>query len=114
MIREHDSVVLTADLPASGLVAGDVGVVVHVYDEAAAFEVEFVNFDGQTIAVESVKADAVRRVGTRDVPHVRTAAAWDQELSRRLDAIEAGTAVLIDRDDLRERLKSAIADGRAS
>ncbi|MGH8696935.1 MAG: DUF4926 domain-containing protein, partial [Burkholderiales bacterium] len=31
MIGEHDSVVLTKDLPSSGLIAGDVGVVVHVY-----------------------------------------------------------------------------------
>jgi hypothetical protein len=71
MIREHDSVVLTADLPARGLVAGDVGVVVHVYERGAGYEVEFVNFDGETIAVEAVQAVAIRRVGSRDVPHVR-------------------------------------------
>lgn len=71
MIREHDSVVLTADLPALGLVAGDVGVVVHAYERGAGYEVEFVNFDGETIAVETVQADAIRRVGSRDVPHVR-------------------------------------------
>lgn len=71
MISEHDSVALTRDLPAVGLVAGDVGVVVHIYEDRAAYEVEFVNFDGETIAVESLEAAAVRRVGTRDVPHVR-------------------------------------------
>jgi len=71
MIREHDSVVLTTDLPAHGLVAGDVGVVVHVYEREAGYEVEFVNFDGETIAVESVQAAAIRPVGARDVPHVR-------------------------------------------
>jgi hypothetical protein len=71
MIQEHDSVVLTTDLPARGLVAGDVGVVVHVYERESGYEVEFVNFDGETIAVESVQAEAVRRVGSRDVPHVR-------------------------------------------
>jgi hypothetical protein len=75
MIREHDSVVLTRDLPSAGLVAGDVGVVVHVYGGGTAYEVEFVNFDGETIAVESLEAAAVRRVGTRDVPHVREIAA---------------------------------------
>jgi ATP-dependent exoDNAse (exonuclease V) alpha subunit len=56
MIREHDSVVLTRDLPSAGLVAGDVGVVVHVYGGGTAYEVEFVNFDGETIAVESLEA----------------------------------------------------------
>ena len=71
MIRGHDSVVLTRDLPAAGLVAGDVGVVVHVYQEGKAFEVEFVSFDGRTISVETLPAAAVRQVGTRDVPHVR-------------------------------------------
>jgi ATP-dependent exoDNAse (exonuclease V) alpha subunit len=75
MILEHDSVVLTRDVPTSGLVAGDVGVVVHVYDRGTGYEVEFVNFDGETIAVESVEAAAVRRVGARDVPHVREMAA---------------------------------------
>jgi putative addiction module component (TIGR02574 family) len=39
------------------------------------------------------------------------AEAWDQELSRRLDAIEVGTAILIDRDELRQRLKARIDRG---
>ena len=30
MIEEHDCVVLTSDIPAQGLQAGDVGTVVHV------------------------------------------------------------------------------------
>jgi hypothetical protein len=40
MIREHDSVVLTRDLPAAGLKRGDVGAVVHLYADGAAVEVE--------------------------------------------------------------------------
>jgi hypothetical protein len=44
-IREHDAVVLLRDLPDSSLVAGDSGVVVYVYDNARAFEVEFANPD---------------------------------------------------------------------
>jgi hypothetical protein len=75
VIREHDSVVLTRDLPSAGLVAGDVGVVVHACGGGTAYEVEFVNFDGETVAVESLEAAAVRRVGTRDVPHVGETAA---------------------------------------
>jgi len=74
-IREHDSVVLTRDLPAIALVAGDVGVVVDVYGNGAAYEVEFMRYDGKTIAVETLEAAAVRGVGTRDVPHVRELAA---------------------------------------
>jgi hypothetical protein len=75
VIREHDTVVLTRDLPSAGLVAGDVGVVVHVYADGGAYEVEFLSFDGDTIAVETLEAGSIRRVGTRDVPHVREVAA---------------------------------------
>lgn len=41
-IREHDRVVLTADLAAEEFAAGDVGTAVHVYRDEKAFEVEFV------------------------------------------------------------------------
>ena len=37
MIEEHSSVVLTEPLPAAGLEAGDVGVVVHVHRNGEAF-----------------------------------------------------------------------------
>ena len=75
VIAEHDFVVLTKDLPDSGLVAGDVGVVVHVYKEGAAYEVEFVSLDGSTISVETLDARAVRSAARSDVPHVREVAA---------------------------------------
>jgi hypothetical protein len=71
MIRERDSVVLTRDLPSSGLIAGDVGVVVHVYPGGGAYEVEFLRYDGTTMGVETLTADSVRPAGTRDVPHAR-------------------------------------------
>ena len=41
MIQEHDCIVLTANLPEEGLEAGDVGTVVHIHPDAAAYEVEF-------------------------------------------------------------------------
>jgi hypothetical protein len=31
MLKEHDRVVLTADVPAERLKAGDVGTIVHIY-----------------------------------------------------------------------------------
>ena len=49
MIEEHSSVVLTELLPAAGLDAGDVGVVVHVHRNGEAFEVEFMTLDGNTL-----------------------------------------------------------------
>ena len=48
MIRELDRVVLTAAVPSVGLVSGDVGTVVHVYEDGKAFEVELMTLDGQT------------------------------------------------------------------
>ena len=71
MIRENDRVVLTGDLPAVRLKAGDVGTVVHVYPDARAYEVEFVALDGSTVAVSTVEAALVREVRPQDIPHAR-------------------------------------------
>jgi hypothetical protein len=60
-IREHERAVLTAPVPATGLVAGDVGTIVHVYPGAAAFEVQFLMLDGSTAAVATVDAATLRR-----------------------------------------------------
>lgn len=71
MITEHASVVLTENIPASGLEAGDVGVVVHVHRDGKAFEVEFMSLDGGTLAIQTLEARQVREARSRDVPHVR-------------------------------------------
>jgi len=71
MIKEHDCVVLTDRLPKEGLESGDVGTVVHVHKDGAAYEVEFATLSGETIAVATVKAGNLRPVGKRDVNHVR-------------------------------------------
>ena len=73
MIEEHDRVVLTEDLSEQDLQAGDVGTVVHIYEEGtAAFEVEFFRLNGRTVAVETVPASAVRPIASTDVIHART------------------------------------------
>jgi hypothetical protein len=70
-IAEHDCVVLTQDIPMSGLKAGDLGAVVHVHNNAAAYEVEFTTVTGQPVAVTTVLPGQLRAVTTRDVSHVR-------------------------------------------
>jgi hypothetical protein len=70
-IKEHDCVVLTADLPGENLKAGDVGTIVHIHKGGVAYEVEFFTFVGDTIAVETVDASNVRPVGKHDISHVR-------------------------------------------
>ena len=71
MIKEHDRIVLTRDLPGDGLKAGDVGTVIHVHRGGEAFEVEFLTLDGHTIAVTTVLASHMRAVSNRDVTHAR-------------------------------------------
>ncbi|MBK7424683.1 MAG: DUF4926 domain-containing protein [Propionivibrio sp.] len=43
-------------MPNLGLEPGDVGVVVHVYGQGSAYEVEFLTMDGHTIGLETVDA----------------------------------------------------------
>ncbi len=71
MICEHDCVILTSDLPAAGLEAGDVGTVVHVHPNHAAYEVEFATLDGRTVAVTTVLPPQLRPVGHQDIAHAR-------------------------------------------
>ena len=71
MIKEHDRIVLTCDLPKEGLKAGDVGTVVHIHKRGEAFEVEFVTLNGDTVAVTTVLASQVRSVSRLDLTHAR-------------------------------------------
>ena len=71
MIQEHERAILTRDIPEQGLKAGDVGTVVHIYRDGAAYEIEFFALDGRTLDVVTVEASHVRPVGHRDMLHVR-------------------------------------------
>ncbi|MCI0379591.1 MAG: DUF4926 domain-containing protein [Gemmataceae bacterium] len=75
MIREHDCIVLTQDIPDEGLKAGDVGTVIHIHRDAAAYQVEFMTLTGQTLAVATVLPGQLLPVSARDVSHVRELAA---------------------------------------
>jgi hypothetical protein len=70
-VKEHDCVVLTADLPGEELEAGDVGTVVHIHKGGVAYEVEFTTLDGRTLTVATVERQKLRPVSRRDVAHVR-------------------------------------------
>ncbi len=71
MIAEHAMVVLNYDQPSSGLYAGDVGAVVHVYSNGAAYEVEFVDGDGTTVACITLDAKDVRNIDRGELLHTR-------------------------------------------
>ena len=70
MFKEHDRIVLQAAVPAEGE-AGDVGTVMHVCRDGAAYEVEFTTLDGDTAAVVTVEAAQVRPVHKRETTHAR-------------------------------------------
>ena len=70
-INELDAVALTCDLPDHGLVRGDVGTAVLVHNNGAAFEVEFVGYDGHTVALTTLERSQVRPLHNHDIPHAR-------------------------------------------
>jgi hypothetical protein len=70
-MKEHDTIVLKRSLPEHGLEAGDVGVIVHVYEGEEGFTVEFVAGSGSTVAVVTLEAEDVRPVATGEILHVR-------------------------------------------
>jgi hypothetical protein len=62
-VELHDVVELTTDLPGEGLTAGSVGTVVHIFHEPdIAYEVEFADDDGKTLAMVALAADHLRRL----------------------------------------------------
>ena len=60
LLKEHDLVVVTEDLPELAVRCGDIGTVVHIYCDNAAFEVEFVSSTGQTIGTATLPASKIR------------------------------------------------------
>jgi hypothetical protein len=62
-----DIVALTQDLPALNLRKGQVGTIVELY-EPTVFEVEFVDLQGKTYAVETLNANQLMQLHHQPVP----------------------------------------------
>ena len=75
----YGDVILTSDVPQSGLRAGDVGTVVERHAVAGASEdgysVEFFDMTGHTVGVVTLPASARRLPTTADRPAVRALSA---------------------------------------
>ncbi len=74
MFKEHEQIVLTADVSGDEgeeLKPGDVGSIVHVHPGEAAFVVEFMSLDGGTVALATVLPSQVRRITAADLTHAR-------------------------------------------
>lgn len=70
-LKELDLVALLVDLPAHGLVAGDVGTVVLVHSGGQAYEVEFVAADSRTVALETLEPKDIEPVSGHRILHLR-------------------------------------------
>ena len=70
MFNILDTVVLTRDIPESGLRRGDLGAIVEVQG-ANTFEVEFVAASGRTQALVTLTDHDIRHVGDEDLVSVR-------------------------------------------
>jgi hypothetical protein len=71
MIRELDTVVLVQDIEEYGLEQGDVGAVVHCYQDGKTFEVEFVTGEGETVALVTLSEQDLRPMRRDEILHVR-------------------------------------------
>jgi len=69
--RELETVILTHDIKEHGLLVGDMGAVVNVYDGGKAAEVEFVTATGKTVALITLTSSDVRDIKQNDILHVR-------------------------------------------
>lgn len=72
MIGEFEPVVFTVDLPAYGLLAGDVGTVADIHPSGKAYEVEVFRVDGSTYDVVTVREGQIRPATKNEVTHART------------------------------------------
>jgi len=71
MFRDLDLVVLTRDIEENGLKSGDVGTIVHCYNDNKGFEVEFVSAEGKTIAVRTLTKKDIRPFDHSEILHSR-------------------------------------------
>lgn len=75
MFKELDIVVLTKNRKEYGLKKGDLGTIVHLYDDKKAMEVEFVAASGKTIALITLTLKDIRPMDKHEILHARGFAA---------------------------------------
>ena len=73
-IVELDLVALQRDVAEHGLRKGDVGTVVHRYEDVRAFAVELMTGDGTTIAVLTLPLTDIRPLGSHEILQAREVA----------------------------------------
>ena len=75
MFKEHEQIVLTADVfgdEGEELKSGDVGTIIHIHPNEEALVVEFMSLDGDTVTIATVLPSQARLVTNADLTHART------------------------------------------
>ncbi len=71
MYKELDTIVLQENIANEHLQKGDVGTIVAVYADGKGFEVEFVTYSGETVALVTLKPNQIRQIRKNEISHVR-------------------------------------------
>lgn len=71
MFEELDTVVLTHDIKEYRLKMGDLGTIVHLYNDKKVMEIEFVAASGKTIALLTLTPKDIRPMEKNEILHVR-------------------------------------------
>lgn len=70
-MKESDTVVLNKNIKESRLKKGDIGTIVHIYDNSKTLEVEFITAKGKTVAVLTLATADVRPIEKNEILHIR-------------------------------------------
>ncbi len=67
MLREHDVVTITEDIPNEGVARGDVGAVVHCYPDLGVYEIEVLDDQGRSKCVVTAKEKQLLRLNLKSL-----------------------------------------------
>lgn len=70
-MKELDTVVLNRNIRKHNLKKGDLGTIVHIYENGKALEIEFITTKGRTLAVLTLIRADIRPMIKDEILHVR-------------------------------------------
>jgi len=71
MYNELDIIILNTDILEFNLKTGDIGTIVAVYENGKAYEVEFITYSGQTLAVITLKPYQISAINAKSMMSAR-------------------------------------------
>lgn len=71
MYNELDVILLNVDLLEYGLKKDDIGTIVAVYDSGNGYEVEFITYQGQTLAVLTLQPKQIKPLNQQFIMSAR-------------------------------------------